>query len=44
MKDFRRVVKLNPRNLDAAREIRVFEMRGGKGGKKKKGWGGLFGG
>jgi tetratricopeptide (TPR) repeat protein len=42
MKDFHRVVKLNPRNLDAAREIRVFEMRGGK--KKKKGWGGLFGG
>ena len=27
MKDFRRVVELNPRNIDAAREVRLYQMR-----------------
>lgn len=31
--DFRMVVELNPKNLDAARELRVHEMRRGSGGK-----------
>ncbi|MFO0674990.1 MAG: DnaJ domain-containing protein [Polyangiaceae bacterium] len=29
-KDFRKVVDLNPRNIDAAREVRLFEMRRGR--------------
>lgn len=29
-KDFRRVADLNPRNIDAAREVRLFNMRGGR--------------
>jgi tetratricopeptide (TPR) repeat protein len=29
-KDFRRVVDLNPRNIDAAREVRLHQMRGGR--------------
>ena len=29
-KDFRRVVDLNPRNIDAAREVRLQNMRGGR--------------
>ncbi|MGH7293360.1 MAG: hypothetical protein ACRELB_00435 [Polyangiaceae bacterium] len=30
-KDFKRVVELNPRNIDAAREVRIQQMRGGRG-------------
>jgi DnaJ-domain-containing protein 1 len=30
MKDFRIVVELNPRSVDAQRELRLFNMRGGK--------------
>ena len=30
-KDFKRVVDLNPRNIDAAREVRLHQMRGGGG-------------
>jgi curved DNA-binding protein CbpA len=30
-KDFKRVVDLNPRNIDAAREVRLHQMRGGRG-------------
>jgi tetratricopeptide (TPR) repeat protein len=30
VKDFRRAVELNPRNIDAAREVRLFRMRGGR--------------
>ena len=30
-KDFRRVADLNPRNIDAAREVRLHQMRGGRG-------------
>ena len=30
-KDFRRVVEMNPRNIDAAREVRLQHMRGGRG-------------
>jgi tetratricopeptide (TPR) repeat protein len=29
MRDFRRVVELNPQNIDAAREVRLHNMRGG---------------
>src|SRR6202012_540816 len=29
MRDFRRVVELNPNNIDAARELRLHNMRGG---------------
>ncbi len=29
-KDFKRVVDLNPRNIDAAREVRLHQMRGGR--------------
>jgi tetratricopeptide (TPR) repeat protein len=29
MRDFRRVVELNPNNIDAAREVRLHNMRGG---------------
>jgi tetratricopeptide (TPR) repeat protein len=28
-KDFKKVVELNPKNIDAQREIRLYEMRGG---------------
>jgi DnaJ-domain-containing protein 1 len=28
-RDFKRVVELNPRNIDAAREVRLYRMRGG---------------
>jgi tetratricopeptide (TPR) repeat protein len=31
VKDFRKAAELNPRNLDAVREVRLFEMRKGKG-------------
>ncbi len=30
MRDFRRAAELNPRNVDAAREVRLFEMRKGR--------------
>jgi curved DNA-binding protein CbpA len=30
-KDFKRVADLNPRNIDAAREVRLHQMRGGRG-------------
>ena len=36
-KDFRKVMSLDPRNIDAAREVRLYEVRA----KKKQG--GLFG-
>jgi curved DNA-binding protein CbpA len=50
VKDFRRAFELNPRNIDAQREVRIFEMRrgsmpspgGAKKGAKDEG-GGLFG-
>jgi hypothetical protein len=29
VKDFKRVAELNPRTLDAAREVRLYNMRGG---------------
>jgi curved DNA-binding protein CbpA len=51
VKDFRRAFELNPRNIDAQREVRLFDMRrggssnaptsGGKRGEDKSG--GLFG-
>ena len=31
-RDFARVVQLNPKNVDAQRELRIFEMRARKGG------------
>jgi curved DNA-binding protein CbpA len=48
MKDFKRAVELNPRNVDATRELRLFNMRGGdkaspSGGKTKDEGGGIFG-
>ncbi len=43
MKDFKRALELNPRNLDAQREIRLFNMRGGAKGAPKDDGGGLFG-
>jgi tetratricopeptide (TPR) repeat protein len=33
-KDFRRAVELNPRNIDAAREVRLYTMRGGRRSSK----------
>jgi tetratricopeptide (TPR) repeat protein len=30
VRDFKRAVNLNPRNIDAAREIRLYRMRGGR--------------
>lgn len=41
-RDFRQVAELNPRNIDAAREVRLEARRQGKGGQGKGG-GGLFG-
>ncbi len=29
VRDFRLVIELNPRNIDAAREVRLYQMRGG---------------
>lgn len=34
VKDFKRVVDLNPRNIDAAREVRLYNMRGGRRSSK----------
>jgi curved DNA-binding protein CbpA len=42
MKDFKRAFELNPRNVDAQRELRIYNMRGGSTPKKEEG-GGLFG-
>jgi curved DNA-binding protein CbpA len=42
MKDFKRALELNPRNVDAQREIRLYNMRGGASGGKSEG-GGIFG-
>ena len=41
MFDFRKVMELDPRNIDAAREVRVYDMRQNK--KQNDGSGGLFG-
>jgi curved DNA-binding protein CbpA len=30
MRDFKEAVELNPRNIDAAREVRLYRMRGGR--------------
>lgn len=46
MKDFKRALELNPRNVDAQREIRLYNMRGGAKGAaaaKDEGGGGIFG-
>lgn len=45
MRDFRQVAELNPKNIDAVREVRLYEMRkrGKKGGDTGGGEGGLFG-
>jgi curved DNA-binding protein CbpA len=48
IKDFKRAFELNPRNVDAQREIRLYNMRGGdkggKGGAKgSEGAAGIFG-
>lgn len=32
VRDFRKALELNARNVDAAREVRLYEMRGGKAG------------
>jgi tetratricopeptide (TPR) repeat protein len=37
---FKRVLELNPRNVDAEREVRLAMMRGGKSGLRKSGEGG----
>ena len=44
IKDFKRAMDLNPRNVDAQREVRLFNMRGGdKKTKEEGGGGGIFG-
>ena len=49
MKDFKRAMELNPRNVDATRELRLYNMRGGdkakpaSGAAKKEEGGGIFG-
>ena len=35
--DFRRAFELNPRNLDAQREVRLYEMRAQKDEAKRQG-------
>lgn len=42
MVDFRKLLALDPRHVDAAREVRLFEMRGG--GKREETGKGLLGG
>jgi DnaJ-domain-containing protein 1 len=44
MRDYRDVVRLNPRNIDAAREVRIYSMRAKKEEDKKGLFGKLFGG
>jgi Tfp pilus assembly protein PilF len=34
VRDFKRVVNLNPRNIDAAREVRLYRMRAGGGARR----------
>ena len=34
VRDFKRAVELNPRNIDAAREVRLYNMRGGRRSSK----------
>jgi curved DNA-binding protein CbpA len=34
IRDFRRAAELNPRNIDAAREVRLHQMRGGRSSSK----------
>jgi hypothetical protein len=36
VKDFKRAMDLNPRNIDAAREVRLYNMRGGPAGRSSK--------
>jgi curved DNA-binding protein CbpA len=36
VRDFRRAAELNPRNLDAIREVRLYELRKSKGGGPEK--------
>jgi len=47
MKDFKRAMELNPRNVDATREVRLYNMRGGDkaapSSKGKEEGGGIFG-
>lgn len=45
IRDFRLVADVNPKNIDAVREVRLYEMRkrGGKKGEGGEGEGGLFG-
>jgi curved DNA-binding protein CbpA len=51
VKDFKRAMELNPRNVDAQREVRLYNMRGGEkakpsnapGSKGKDEGGGIFG-
>jgi hypothetical protein len=53
IRDFRKAMELNPRNIDAAREVRLWDMRTGskgspepppvKGKDPPKGSGGLLG-
>jgi curved DNA-binding protein CbpA len=49
MKDFKKAAEINPRNLDAAREVRLHNIRGGPSSGGRKGppqpetLGGLFG-
>jgi tetratricopeptide (TPR) repeat protein len=37
IRDFRRAAELNPRNIDAAREVRLHQMRGGRPSSKPPG-------
>jgi curved DNA-binding protein CbpA len=37
VRDFRRAAELNPHNIDAAREVRIYEMRSGGGKPGSKG-------
>jgi hypothetical protein len=32
VRDFKRAMELNPHNIDAAREVRLYQMRVGRGG------------
>jgi hypothetical protein len=36
LKDFKLVTEVNPRNIDAARELRLHHMRGGGGGTSSR--------
>lgn len=43
IRDYKRVVALNPRNIDAAREVRIYEMRNPKPSQPQQAGSGLFG-